>query len=91
VGKETDRRWEHGEDLSLLDFRLLDYGTALGMVAADPTLIELGRARGLRALMRASGVSQHTVERILQGHPVRQRTLQRVVAALHDPTLSPPR
>jgi DNA polymerase type B, organellar and viral len=35
VGKETDRRWEHGEDLSLKDFTLLDYGSTAKMVVAD--------------------------------------------------------
>jgi hypothetical protein len=79
---ETDRRWEHGEELSLLHFTIVDYRSATKMVVADETLRKQMRSRGLRVLMRSTGLSQHTLERILRGEPVRHRTLQRVIIAL---------
>jgi DNA-binding Xre family transcriptional regulator len=36
----------------------------------------------MRALMRATGLSQHTIEKIRRGLPVRQATLRRVLATL---------
>ena len=51
-------------------------------VVADATLKANMRAFGVRALMRKTGLSQHTIERILRGLPVRPRTLQRVISIL---------
>lgn len=48
------------------------------MVIADPTLRDEIAMRGMRDLMRRTGLSQHTIEEIRSGEPVRQRTLQRV-------------
>ena len=38
VGKETDRRWEQGEDMGMLDFKVLEYRPSGKMVVADLTL-----------------------------------------------------
>ena len=71
--KETDRRWEHGEDLSVLDSRMAEISPT--RVVADATLKADIRTCGVRALMRKTGLSQHTIERILRSLPVRPRTL----------------
>jgi hypothetical protein len=39
-------------------------------------------AAGVRALMRATSLSQHTLEAIRAGRRVRNATIQRVIAAL---------
>jgi hypothetical protein len=78
--KETDRRWEHGEDLSVLDSRMAEI--SLTKVVADAALKAKMRACGVRPLMRRTGLSQHTIEKILRGLPVRRTTLQRVIATL---------
>jgi DNA-binding Xre family transcriptional regulator len=41
-------------------------------------------AAGVRALMRATGLSQHTLEAIRAGRRVRSATIQRIVAALRN-------
>jgi hypothetical protein len=82
VGKETDRHWEQGEEMSLLDFQVLEYRPSGCMVTADATLREQVASHGLRELMRKTGLSQHTLEAIRRGQPVRRATLQRVLAAL---------
>ncbi|MGA2077172.1 MAG: hypothetical protein ABSH52_27080 [Terriglobia bacterium] len=53
VGKETDRRWEPGEDLSLFTFKPIEYVPS-GKVTADPTLRYEMAKRGLRELMLAA-------------------------------------
>ena len=80
VGKETDRRWTEGEDLSLLTFTGVEYLPS-GNVVADSTLRDEIKSSGLRELMRTTGLSQHTIEAIREGKPVRRKTLQRVVQA----------
>ena len=74
TGKETDRRWEQGEDLSLLDFRPVEYQTSV-KVTADSVLKEEMSKHALRELMRRTGLSQHTLEAIRSGQAVRPRTL----------------
>lgn len=82
VGKETDRRWEHGEDLSLLQFKVMEYRPAGRMTVADRALRKRVASAGVRSLMRNSGLSQHTLEAVRHGRKVRHTTLQRLMAAL---------
>jgi hypothetical protein len=79
VGKETDRRWEQGEDMSLLDFRVLEYRPSGDLVVADPTLDNKIANLGMRKLMRETGLSQHTIEAIRSGRAVRRATLHRIL------------
>ena len=80
VGKETDRRWEFGDDLSVLRSKSMEYRPRTTI--ADATLRKQVEAAGVRALIRATGLSQHTLEAIRGGRRVRNATIQRVIAAL---------
>jgi hypothetical protein len=82
VGKETDRRWEYGEDLSLRQFKVMEYRPATGVTVADPAVREQVAARGIRALMRDTGLSQHTLEAVRNGQRVRGTTIQRLLREL---------
>ena len=82
VGKETDRRWEYGEDLSVKHFKAMEYRPAGGTAVADQALRERIAAFGIRPSMRRTGLSQHTVEALVRGKPVRRKTLQRVIGAM---------
>jgi hypothetical protein len=75
VGKETDRRWEQGEDPSMIDSGIYIFKTRRKLVIADPSERKKWRAIGLRRLMRESHLSQTPVSNALQGKPVRPRTL----------------
>jgi len=63
VGKETDRRWEPGEDLSLLTFKPIEFVPS-GKVVADQASRDEIAKQGMRELMRKTGLSQHTIEAI---------------------------
>jgi hypothetical protein len=76
VGKETDRRWEQGEDPSMLDFEVLEYRPSSNMVVADAILRDEIAKRGVRELIRVTGLSQHTIEAIRAGRAVRRATLE---------------
>jgi hypothetical protein len=83
VGKETDRRWEFGEDLSLLrSSKAMEYRRRTTI--ADRALREQVSAAGVRALMRSTGLSQHTIEAIRGGRRVRAATLRRLQRALQN-------
>jgi hypothetical protein len=80
VGKETDRRWEFGDDLSVLRSKSMEYRPR--MTVADAKLREQVAAANLRALMRATNLSQHTLEAIRAGSRVRSATLARLRSIL---------
>ena len=71
AGKETDRSWEQGEDLSMIDPSIHLYETPRKMCVADPPDRNRWSEIGVRKLMRKSGFSQKTVYKILNGKPVR--------------------
>ena len=82
IGKEVDRRWQHGEDVSLLDSRIVQYHVRQEGARADRQLLRQIRAIGIREIIRRGGPSQHTLQKILAGRPVRPATLARLREAL---------
>ena len=81
VGKETDRRWEQGEDLSLVEFTSFEYQQSKQIVAGEDIKRDILKT-GIRNLERGTGVSHHTLDRILRGEAVRRKTLAKVVKHL---------
>jgi hypothetical protein len=69
IGKESDRHWEEGDDLSLMDFKAIQYAQKGNAIADDDQLARITRV-SKRELMRR-GVNQHTLEKICQRQPVR--------------------
>jgi hypothetical protein len=81
VGKETNRRWEQGEDLSLVEFTSFEYQQSKQVVAGEDIKKDILKT-GIRKLERGTGVSHHTLERILRGETVRRKTLFKIVKQL---------
>ena len=81
VGKETDRRWEQGEDLSLVEFKSFEYQQSKQVVAGEDIKKDILRI-GIRKLERGTGVSHHTLDKILKGEPVRRKTLAKIMKRL---------
>jgi hypothetical protein len=82
IQKETDRRSEQGDDVTLITSRIGEYRLDRGMVKATATARAQMKAFGRRALMRRTGLSQHTLEKIAAGKPVRRRTLHTIMNTL---------
>jgi hypothetical protein len=80
VGKETDRHWEQGEDISLVDFQVLEYRNGGKLVICDESLRERISKSGIRELMRKTKLSQKSIYALRRGQPVRKRTLAIVKA-----------
>jgi hypothetical protein len=78
VGKETDRRWEQGEDLSLVEFTSFEYQQSKQVVAGEDIKAEILKI-GIRKLERNTGVSHHTLDKILKGEHVRRKTLAKIM------------
>lgn len=43
VGKETDRKWEEGDDISVLEFKTTEYGRARRVVASEQVKSDIGK------------------------------------------------
>jgi hypothetical protein len=75
VGKETDRRWEQGEDPSMLDSQVYVYEKQRKTVIADASERKSWSAIGVRRLMIEANQSQAPVSNAIKGKPVRRQTL----------------
>jgi hypothetical protein len=82
VGKETDRKWEEGDDISVLEFKTTEYGRAKMNVAHSSIAAEI-RAIGIRKTMELTKVSQHTIEKLIRCKAVKRRTYEHVLKAIH--------
>lgn len=78
MGKETDRRWEQGEDLNLFEFKTVEYQGSKQVVASEEIKEQILKA-GIRKLERGTRVSHHTIARILKGECVRRKTVAKIV------------
>ena len=81
MGKETDRRWEQGEDLSLVEFKAVEYQGSKQVVASDEIKQQILKT-GIRKLERDTGVSHHTLTKILRDETVRPKTFAKIVKAI---------
>jgi hypothetical protein len=76
IGKETSRRlrrWEQGNDISMVDFRCAEYRE--GKAVADEQLIQQILDFGVRATARATETDSKTVMLITHREPVKSNTL----------------
>src|SRR5580704_2252363 len=77
VGKETSRRWEQGDDPSMVDFRCAEYGD--GKMVADEQTRERIKQIGVRKVARETKINRETVTLIAKGSSVKANTLRKVV------------
>ena len=75
VGKETDRRWEQGEDPNMRDPNIQTYGPSGKFAVADSSERKEWAKIGIRRLMRVTNLTQTTIYSILSGKGVRQQTM----------------
>ena len=82
IGKESDRHWEEGEDLSLLEFNSIVYKRKGFAVATDEQLDRIAEVPK-REFMRRK-VNQHTLEKICRREPVRAVKLAKCLKVLEE-------
>ena len=82
IGKESDKHWEEGEDLSLLDFKTIEYRRKGNAVATDEQLARITLVPK-REFMRR-GINQHTLEKVCRREPVRAIKLAKCLKVLEE-------
>jgi hypothetical protein len=82
IGKESDRHWEEGDDLSLLESKTIQYKRTGNAIASDEQLERIVKI-SKREFMRR-GINQHTLEKICERKPVRAPKLMECLKVLND-------
>lgn len=82
IGKESDKHWEEGEDLSLLEFQTIQYRRRGNAIANDEQLARIAKVPR-REFMRR-GINQHTLEKICVSEPVRAMKLAKCLKVLES-------
>jgi len=79
IGKETDRRWEREDDISLLNPRLVEYRPQeTARLVADPILQHNVGRYSIRSMANAAGVTPKVVKAIRRGKRVRKSTARKL-------------
>ena len=74
VGKETDHKWEQGDDISVLEFRATEYGRN-GRVVASQEVRNKILSIGINRCARESGFDRKTfIRKLIRGTPVKRNS-----------------
>ena len=82
IGKESDRHWEEGEDLSLLEFKTIRYKRRGKVIATAKQLRRIAKVPKREFIRR--GINQHTLEKICKKEAVRASKLAGVLKVLQQ-------
>jgi hypothetical protein len=79
VGKETDRKWEEGDDISVLEFKATEYGRAKMVVASEEVKSEIRRI-GINKCARESKFDRKNfIRKLVRGLPVKRNSYDEFV------------
>jgi hypothetical protein len=81
IGKETAHKWEEGDDLSVTDFAVTEFGRAKKVADVLGTRI---REIGINNLATLSKRSKHTILRLAHGKDVRRTTRDHVLRIIQS-------
>jgi len=82
VGKETDRKWEEGDEISLLEFSATEYGRKGKVVASEEVKSAIQRI-GINKCARESGFHRaNVVRKLVRGLPIKRVSYTEFVAWL---------
>jgi len=83
IGKETNRRWEREDDISLLESDVIEYRpNETENLVTDIELQRELRLRSIRGTAKLSGVSATTIKAVRRGKRVRKSTTAKLRAVL---------
>jgi hypothetical protein len=83
IGKESDRRWEQGEDMSLLESKVQEYRpNETDRLATDQALQHDAKQVSIRKLAKDAGVSQNTVKAARRGERLQKAKIEALLNAL---------
>jgi len=74
VGKETDRKWEEGDEISILEFKTTEYGRSKKVIASEEMKKKILRI-GINKCARESGFDRKNfIRKLIRGIPVKRNS-----------------
>lgn len=84
VGKETDRKWEEGDDISVLEFKTTEYGRSTRVVASEEVRSDIGKI-GINKCARDSKFDRKNfIRKLARGLPVKRNSYNEFVRWLQS-------
>jgi hypothetical protein len=84
VGIEADRKWEEGEEISILEFKTTEYGRSKRVIATDEIrkqILEIG----INKCARESGFDRKNfIRKLIRGIPLKRNSCQEFVLWLNN-------
>jgi hypothetical protein len=82
---ETNRRWQHSEDISIIESEVTEYlPNETARLVADPELQHEGRSVSIRPWAKKAAVSENTVRAARRGDRLRKSTIEKLRKALKE-------
>jgi hypothetical protein len=78
VGKEHDRRWEEGDDVSVLEFKATEFGRSKRVVASEEVKSSINKI-GIKKCAREGGFTRHFLRKLLRGLSVKRNAYDEFV------------
>jgi hypothetical protein len=79
VGKETDRKWEEGDDISVLEFKTTEYGRSRMVIASEEVKKDIEDI-GINKCARESGFDRKNfIRKLVRGLPVKRNSYDEFV------------
>lgn len=74
VGKETDRKWEEGDEISILEFAATEYGRTNRIVASEEVKNDI-KDVGINKCARESGFDRKNfIRKLVRGIPIKRNS-----------------
>ena len=84
LGKETDHKWEEGDDPSILEFRVTEYGRKGRVVASEDVKARISSI-GINKCARESGFDRKNfIRKLIRDIPVKRNSYNEFVRWLKD-------
>lgn len=81
IGKEADRKWEEGDDISVREFTSTEYGREKRVVASEEIKNQITRL-GIKKCARESGFSRAFIRKLLRGLSVKRNSYNEFLRSL---------
>ena len=79
VGKETDRKWEEGDEISILEFKTTEYGRSKKVIASEEIKKKIFEI-GINKCARESGFDRKNfIRKLIRGIPVKRNSYEEFV------------
>ena len=87
VGKETDRKWEEGDDISIFEFNTSEYGRSRKVIASEEIKVKI-QAIGINKCARESGFDRKNfIRKLIRGIPVKRNSYNEFVRWIQNKKL----